>query len=371
MKTLAIIFRGFRWFAVSLIVLLAVATFMGKSYGQTVCLVLIAVPLVYWPGFVSQKLKNWYSVGARILLIIGLVVIKQVFFKSEPKSSIYRSEENRAQVMALYDTCLKDWPSDSKFHFLNTEFGKVHFIECGNANKPPLVMIHAASMGAHSWAENLAPLLEHFHVFSIDNPGEANRSELSNALVFPNSPKELADYYCELLDRMNIDSAVVFGASNGGFIAQSLACYHPEKVTRLALFGPMGLTQLANGSVVMMGLATMYPFQFLRDAVARWALGSDPACHIKYGEWFNEIMKGTIPSVSKPVPMSADQKRQIDIPVLLFLGSNDRIVGDVDQATECAEEYPNIEIEILESGHLIAVECSEEVNERLSAFLEI
>lgn len=371
MKTIAAIFKGLRWFAASLIVLLAIATFIGKSYGQTICLVLIAALLVYWPGFFSEKLNRLYSTGVRILLIIALFAVKQVFFRSDPKTSIYISEESRTGLMALYDECLQAWPEDSRSLFISTEYGKVHIIECGNANKPPLVMFHAASMGAHSWAENLDPLLEYFHIFSIDNPGEANKSELSNALVFPDSPKELADYYCEILGRMNIDSAVIFGASNGGFIAQSLAYYHPEKVTRMALFGPMGLTQLTSGSVVMMGLSTMYPFQFMRDIVANWALGHDHGTHLKYGEWFNEVMKGTVPSVMMPVPMSAEQKNQMDMPVLLFLGSNDRIVGDAEHARDLAEEYPNIEIEILESGHLISVECADEVNERLSEFVEI
>lgn len=232
-------------------------------------------------------------------------------------------------------------------------------------------MLHAASMGAHSWAENLDPLLEHFHIFSIDNPGEGNRSELKDALIFPESPEELADLYAALLDSLEIDSAVVFGASNGGFIAQSLAYFHPEKVSRLALFGPMGLTQLTNGSVAMMALTSMYPFQFLREIVANWALGEASACHLKYGEWFNEIMKGTIPSVTMPVPMSTEQKRKIDIPLLLFLGNNDRIVGNAETARKIAGDYPDIQIEVLESGHLIAVECAEEVNERLSQFLGI
>ena len=137
------------------------------------------------------------------------------------------------------------------------------------------------------------------------------------------------------------------------------------------VFGPMGLTRLTGGSIAMMALTTMYPFQFFRDAVADWALGQDPACHIKYGAWFNEVMKGTIPSVTKPVPLTAGQKSRIDIPVLLFLGNHDRIVGDAEEAKKVAEDYPDIRIEILESGHLIGVERHEEVNEVVSEFLGI
>lgn len=371
MKIVKIISKGLMWIAAILIVLFAIATFMGKNYGQTICLLLIAVLLVYWPENLIENHKKLLSTGVRFLFILALLVLKQVAFKSDPKTSIYISEVNRTRLMAIYDSLLKDWPGDSKSHSLSTEYGKVHIIECGNVNQPPLVMLHAASMGAHSWKENLEHLLEHYHIFSIDNPGEGNRSNLKDAMVYPKSPEEVADFYCELMDSLEIDSAVVFGASNGGFIAQSLALHHPEKVSKLALFGPMGLTQLTAGSVAMMGLATMYPFQFLRDAVADWALGEDPVCHNKYGDWFNEIMKGTIPSVTMPVPMSTEQKNQIDIPVLLFLGSHDRIVGEAETAKKAADDYPDIRIEILESGHLIAVECAEKVNKIVSEFLEI
>ena len=250
-------------------------------------------------------------------------------------------------------------------------YGKVHVLECGNSGKPPLVMFHAASMGAHSWAENLEPLIEHYHIYSFDNPGEGNKSELYNVLVFPKNPKEVAELYNTLLDSLHVDSAVVFGASNGGFIAQNLAYYHPEKVSKLALFGPMGLTQLTNGSIAMMALSTMYPFQFLRDAVADWAIGTAPVCHEKYGVWFNSVMKGTIPSIAQPIPMTTEQKKAIQIPVLLFLGSKDRIVGDAQIAKKTAEDYPNIQIEVLESGHLIAVEYSEKINKTIIEFLNM
>lgn len=366
MKT---VFRTIRWIVAVLIVLFSVATFMGKSYGQTICLILIAIILVYWPNVIKQKIKKSFSITVRILSIILLIVLKQVVFKSEPKVSIYKSEEHRQEIMSAYDSCMQDWPDNTKEHFIQSKYGQVHVLECGNPDKPPLIMLHAASMGAHSWAENIKPFVENYHIFSFDNPGEGNKSELNDALVFPSTSKEVAQLYKNLLDELHIDSAIVFGASNGGFIAQNLAYHHPEKVSKLVLFGPMGLTQLTKGSVGMMMLSTMYPFQFLRDAVADWALGTAPICHNKYGDWFNSTMKGSIPSIAQPIPMTIEQKKSMNIPVLLFLGSKDKIVGDAMVAKNMAEDYPNIQIEILESGHLIAVEYYNEVNETVVSFL--
>ena len=57
------------------------------------------------------------------------------------------------------------------------------------------------------------------------------------------------------------------------------------------------------------------------------------------------------------------------LPVLLFLGTRDPIVGDAATAAETAGEYPDIEITILDSGHLVAVEHRETVNAKLVEFL--
>lgn len=266
---------------------------------------------------------------------------------------------------------MKDWPDDTEDIFIETSYGEVHVLTCGLKENPPLVMVHAASMGAHSWAENLEPLLDHYRVYSIDNIGEGNKSELKDALVYPVNQEEIADHFAFIMDAIGVESSPVFGASNGGFIAMSYAYYYPDRVESLALFGPMGLTQLSGNSIMMLSIASMYPFQFVQNQVTRWALGEDIYILRKYGDWFSCIMKGTIPSVARPVPMTIEQKNEMDLPVLLFLGIEDRIVGDAAIAEQTAREFPGIRIEILESGHLISVEHAEYVNRVVREFLSI
>ena len=137
----------------------------------------------------------------------------------------------------------------------------------------------------------------------------------------------------------------------------------------MALFGPMGLTQLSGKSIMMLSVASMYPFQFVRDRVTKWALGEAPEVTGSYGDWFNCMMKATIPSVTMPEPMTSEQKASMDLPVLLFLGTEDPIVGEAEHAKKVAEEYPDIRIEVLDSGHLIAVEHAAYVNSVVLDFL--
>ena len=371
MKTIKIILQTLKWIVIAGIVLFSLALFLNKLYIQTLIFLLIAATLARWPKLILKKWNKKIAFISRTGFLILLVLIKVVFLKNEPKSTIYTSEENLEELTAIYNKKIADWPENTEDIFIDTNYGKVHILACGSIENPPLMMFHAASMGAHSWAENLKPIINHYRIYSVDNIGEGNKSRLNNVSIYPNSPKEIADFYASIADSLGIERSPVFGASNGGFIAQVYAYYYPEKVESLALFGPMGLTQLSGKSIFMLAVSSMYPLQSIRDNVAKWAIGDDEYVNQKYGDWFNQIMVATIPSVCQPVPMPTKQKQQMKMPVLLFLGTKDPIVGDAEIAKQTALDYPNIDIEILESGHLISVEKSDIINKKLIRFLNL
>jgi len=371
MKALKITWNIIKWIIIVLIILFSLATFLGKSYGQTMVLLVIAALLAYWPKYFRKKWNNIISTIIRVIFIVIIFSLNLTVFKSEPKTTIYTSEENKQELLNLYDAKQYYWHEDTEDEFIKTKYGIVHLLTNGSKDNPPLVMFHAASMGAHSWAENLEPLLNHYRIYSFDNIGEGNKSQLYDARVYPKTDKEIAEMYAGLFDLLEIEKAPVLGASNGGYIAQVLAYYYPEKVESLALFGPMGLTQLTGGSIFMMSVASMYPFQFIRNWVTKWAIGNDKYCNDKYGDWFNCIMKSTIPSIGQPVPMTTEQKHEMKMPILLFLGTRDGIVGEANVAKKAGQEYPNIDIEVLESGHLVATEHRDFVNQKLKEFLEL
>jgi pimeloyl-ACP methyl ester carboxylesterase len=366
-----ILINTFRYLLVVLILLFSIAAFIGHSYLQTIFLWLLLVTIIYWPSAFKEKWNKRFSTGIRLVSIVILFCVSFLAFRPAPKTSIYLSEDLRNDLMKIYDNKVTRWPEDTEDIYVKSTFGKVHILACGDVQDPPLVLIHAASMGAHSWAENLSPLINHYRIYSVDNIGEGNKSALNDPLVYPGNQKEIADHFALIMDSLGVNKSPLFGASNGGFVAMCYTSYYPERVESLALFGPMGLTQLSSKSFMMLSIASMYPFQFVRDKVTEWALGDSPAVLNAYGDWFNCIMKGTIPSVAEPVPMTASQKARMDLPVLLFLGTEDQIVGDVDHAREMAEEYPDIRIEVLESGHIMAVEHARYINFVVADFLNL
>ena len=362
------IFSVIKWIIILAVFLFSIATFMGGSYLQTATLWLIVIIMIWWPNQITDKLGFSASFMIRTAVVVFLIIANIFFFKPDPKKSIYLSELHKDNLYRIYDEKVKFWPNDVKDIWLDTEYGKVHVLASGDTSLNPILLYHAASMGAHSWSENLEAL-KNFRVYAIDNIGEGNKSELNNVLNFPENGEQLAKLYKDISDQLGIEKSPVIAASNGGFIALNYAYYYPEKVEKLVLLGPMGLTELSSTSIMMMSLPIMYPFPFIRNYVSEWAIGNDPYVQEKYGEWFDYILQSTIPSLAEPMPLTKKQKENFETPILLFLGTNDALVGDVKIAKAMAEEYPDIQVEILNSGHLISTEKKDSVNKEIEKFL--
>jgi pimeloyl-ACP methyl ester carboxylesterase len=178
--------------------------------------------------------------------------------------------------------------------------------------------------------------------------------------------------WMEVGDALGIERFPVIAASAGGHAALRYALAAPERVTGLALLGPMGITSLGLRAAVKMMMVSMFPGDAQVGRTSRWAIGEAPAVDDGYGEWFATVLRSVAspPRVGRPVALKPDEMRRIDQPVLLVLGTNDHLVGDANRAASRAGAFPNLRIELLSGGHLIGVERAAEMNAVLGVFLD-
>jgi pimeloyl-ACP methyl ester carboxylesterase len=280
-------------------------------------------------------------------------------------AGIYRSETARAQVLAAYDQLLDRWPVPREDLDVDTRFGTVHVLASGPAEGTPVMLLHAASMAAPSWAPTVEPLVRAgFRVFAIDHPGEANRSVLADPRRFPRNDEEVAALYGEVADVLGIDRGPVVGASAGGQRALRYALAHPRRVTRLALLGPMGLTSLGFNTALRMMLVSMRPTSRRVAATQEWALGHAPAVLDGYSDWFRLVIRAVAspPRVARPTAIPPALLDTITAPTLVVLGDHDHLVGPPDRARAHACALPTVDTHVLASSHLVAIERADEVN---------
>ena len=308
----------------------------------------------------------WWVRCVLILILIAGVVFS---FFLNPATSIYKSPEYKAKLMAIYDAKLTQWPVPYESVFVDTKYGKIHVIISGPENAPPVLLIHASGLSGWSWIHNVKALNEKYCTYAIDNIGEGNKNEMKAPGKIPKTGQEIADFYTEISDNLGLSKTYVVGASIGGYISTSYALYAPERVEKLVLLGSMGygFTPL---TILTMMIAQGFPLKPVQEATFRWAFGSAPQVNESFGEWFRIYMKGTLPTPIPPSTFTPEQLRSMQVPVLAFFGTKDGVVGNSQKAKVLAQNIPGVMVEIVESGHVIGAELPGIVNSAIIDFFE-
>jgi 4,5:9,10-diseco-3-hydroxy-5,9,17-trioxoandrosta-1(10),2-diene-4-oate hydrolase len=106
----------------------------------------------------------------------------------------------------------------------------------------PLVMLHGGGPGASAWS-NFGPSLPRFapkfRTLLVDQPGFGGSDKPP---VEGNYYRHAADHVVALLDELGIGRVHLLGNSLGGGTAMRFALSHPDRVGRLVLMGPGGLS---------------------------------------------------------------------------------------------------------------------------------
>jgi pimeloyl-ACP methyl ester carboxylesterase len=89
----------------------------------------------------------------------------------------------------------------------------------------------------------------------------------------------------------------------------------------------------------------------------------------RFGLWFRLVISGTVPKPTPPSSFSPEQLQQMQVPVLAFFGTDDKVIGDAEKAIELSKNMPKARVKLVESGHLIAAELPEIVNPAILEFL--
>lgn len=352
---------------------LALLLFSCMLRGDWFPAVLLAVALfalVPAAGRLKERRLSWvfHPVTRSVLVLAALLGFAGLVRISVP-TSIYASEQVRSRLHEIYDEKMREWPVPFADRYVETEYGRVHVVVSGADDLPPLFLLHASGVGSWSWKYNAAELSRTYHIYAIDLIGDAGKSEFRSLDHVLRSKKDQADLYAEIADSLGVSTAYVVGASEGGFIATNYALYHPERVEKLALIGPMGYSG-AVGAIVRIMLTQIFPLRPLQDSTFAWAFSRHPALQAEFGQWFRLVMGRTTPFKLAPLPFSAEERKSLRVPVLFIFGERDNLVGNPRSAAALVQDVPDVTVAVLDAGHLVAAEEPSMTNDLLREFLK-
>ena len=251
----------------------------------------------------------------------------------------------------------------------------------------PLVMLHGGGPGASAWS-NFGRALPHFapsfRTLLVDQPGFGGSDKPP---VEGNYYRFAADHVVRLLDELGIERVHLLGNSLGGGTAMRLALSHPDRVGRLVLMGPGGLSLNLFHADPTEGVQRLMEFSaapsrealraFISTMVVDQSLVTDELVEERFADATApgslEAMRSMGMSFFDPASaedgMLWREAHRLRAHTLLTWGREDR-VNPLDGALVALKLIPKARLHVFpRCGHWAQIEAAEEFAEVATAFL--
>ncbi len=258
----------------------------------------------------------------------------------------------------------------------------------GREGRLPLVMLHGGGPGASSWSNfghALPGFAEHFRTILVDQPGFGSSDKPP---VVGSYYRFAADHVVALLDELGIGKVHLLGNSLGGGTAMRLALTYPDRVGRLVLMGPGGLSLNLFHADPTEGVQRLMDFSaspsrealraFISTMVVDQSLVTDELVEERFADatapGAQEAMRSMGMSFWNPATaedgMLWREAHRLRHHTLLTWGREDR-VNPLDGAIAALKLVPKAQLHVFpRCGHWAQIEAAEEFREVATLFLE-
>lgn len=124
---------------------------------------------------------------------------------------------------------------------------RFHFLEWGEPDAPPILLLHGGNQTAHSWDLVSLHLADRYRVLAIDQRGHGD-SEWARDADY--SAQAMAEDALAFIEQQRLDRPLVIGHSMGGMVTMTLLAQRPD-VARAAVFVDVGPEISGDGADVI------------------------------------------------------------------------------------------------------------------------
>ena len=251
----------------------------------------------------------------------------------------------------------------------------------------PLVMLHGGGPGASAWSNfgsALPGFAENFRTLLIDQPGFGQSDKPP---VEGNYFRFSAEIIKDLLDELGLERIHLLGNSLGGGTAMRFALLFPERVGRLVLMGPGGLSLNLFHADPTEGVKRLMEFgaapseETMRAFISTMVVNQDLVTDELVAERLADAMAPGAQEAMQSMGMSFwnpdtfedgllwRDAHQLQRPTLLTWGREDR-VNPLDGALVALKMIPRASLHVFPNcGHWAQIEAAEEFQQVSTAFL--
>jgi pimeloyl-ACP methyl ester carboxylesterase len=243
---------------------------------------------------------------------------------------------------------------------------------------PPVVLLHGYPFNRSMWREQAEMLSGRYRVITPDLRGHGE----TNATQEPATIAEMAQDVAALLDKLEIEQAIVGGLSMGGYVALAFyRLYGLRRVRALILADTRSQADTSDArrnreeqaeKILKQGMSSIVD-DFLKKVLTPATLSEQP----EIAERVRSMVVTTKPQGAAAAlramavrPDQTDFLPEIIAPTLIIVGSEDQLTPPVDAET-MHREIRGSRLEIIEgASHLSNLERPIEFNRALKNFLD-
>ena len=233
-----------------------------------------------------------------------------------------------------------------------------------NGQGPAVIYLHGAN-GVPKVQPLLHELSKTFDVLVPEHPGFGESDEPE----WLENMHDLAYFYLDVMDELNLDHVHLIGSSLGGWLALELAIRQPQRFKSLALIGSAGIRipQAQPGDIFLWTPEKAAHNTFMDPALIDWAIANPLDLDTTLKNRHTTALLAWNPRLHSP--MLAKWLSRIKMPVQLVWGQNDQIMP-LPYAHAFKELIPHANLSVYPNcGHLPQVEKSEAFVQLVSQFI--
>ena len=286
------------------------------------------------------------------------------------ENPLFKSDEGKTIYNDAYNNLLEKYGVQYRDIWIKTYLGKTHLIETGKKGGHPILLLHAAGVSAAEWYTNLNTLGKEFHLFALDMPGDAGKSELIRL------PTNIADYeltILQILDTLKIQKINLLGHSIGGFFAAGFSIAHPERVDKLILLSPVTIHVAMHWYmklIIKMGGGKQGKGPKAIKTLKMQAYKGfvpEPA----FVELMNAVRAYAHVRMLFPYVYSKEKLASLKVPTTLIVGTKEVLCNYKKSVRLAKKKIPGIKVHIIDNaGHTLNMEYPEKVNQLLLSILK-
>lgn len=263
---------------------------------------------------------------------------------------------------------------------------QLHYVDWGNADAPPMLLLHATASHVHLW-DHFARRFQHaFHVVAFDSRGNGD-SEWPTDYETGYAQANWVSDIKGVIEALGLTPVTLVGVSTGANNAMHFTATHPDYVSRLVMIEMAPEVRREGVTRVISQIPAQEEFASLDEAIGYLAgaagradpeLARQHAMHLVRADGAGYRMKGD-PNLRRrdwrrPLHTSEENwaaAHAVPCPTLLVRGGDSRLVA-ADMAERMRDEMRQADLITIEgAGHMVPLHRPAELEDAVAAWLGV